>query len=114
MGNIINLNELASEMLPAVTKALNITQAKLLFEDINSGDFTTQFTYPEAEEESSDELRFNVDNPIVAWLEKEASPLDLKQIDSVPELKGLWQAERESLATFNLEILCPIKSGGGL
>ncbi len=114
MGNIINLNELASEMLPAVTKALNITQAKLLFEDINSGDFTTQFAYPEAEGESSEEPRFNVDNPIVVWLEKEASPLDLKQIDSIPELKGLWQTEKESLAAFNLEILCPIKSGGGL
>lgn len=114
MGNIINLNELASEMLPAVTKALDITQAKLLFEDINSGNFTTQFTYPEVEGEPSDELSFHVDNPIVAWLEKEAKPLDLKQIDSIPELKGLWQAEKESLAAFNLEIMCPIKSGGGL
>jgi len=114
MGNIINLNELASEMLPAVTKALNITQAKLLFEDINSGEFTTQFTYPEAEGESSEELRFNVDNPIVAWLEKEAGPLDLRQIDRIPKLKALWQAEKETLATFNLGLLCPIKSGGRL
>ena len=114
MGNIINLNELASEMLPAVTKALNITQAKLLFEDINSGEFTTQFTYPETEGESSEELRFNVDNPIVAWLEKEAGPLDLRQIDRIPKLKALWQAEKETLATFNLGLLCPIKSGGRL
>jgi diguanylate cyclase (GGDEF)-like protein len=114
MGNIINLNELASEMLPAVTKALNITQAKLLFEDINSGEFTTQFTYPEAEGESSEELRFNVDNPIIAWLEKEAGPLDLRQIDRIPKLKALWQAEKETLATFNLGLLCPIKSGGRL
>jgi diguanylate cyclase (GGDEF)-like protein len=114
MGNIINLNELANEMLPAVTKALNITQAKLLFEDLNSGDFTTQFTYPEVEDEEGNELSLNVDNPIAVWLEKEGKPLDLKQIDSIPELKGLWQAEKESLATFDLEILCPIKSGGGL
>jgi len=114
MGNIINLNELASEMLPAVTKALNITQAKLLFEDVNSGEFTTQFTYPEAEGESSEELRFNVDNPIVAWLEKEAGPLDLRQIDRIPKLKALWQAEKETLAAFNLGLLCPIKSGGRL
>ncbi len=114
MGNIINLNELASEMLPAVTKALDVTRAELLFEAINTGDFTTQFTYPETEGESSDELSLNVDNPIVAWLEKEAKPLDLKQIENIPELKGLWQAEKESLAAFDLEILCPIKSGGGL
>ena len=112
MGNIINLDELASEMLPAVTKALNITQAKLLFEDVNSGDFTTQFTYPEVEEDSNDKLRLNVDNPIIAWLEKEAEPLDLGKIDSIPELKGLWQTEKENLA--DMEILCPIKSEGRL
>jgi diguanylate cyclase (GGDEF)-like protein len=112
MGNIINLDELASAMLPAVTKALNIAQAKLLFEDVNSGDFTTQFTYPEVEEDSNDKLRLNVDSPIIAWLEKEAEPLDLGRIDRIPELKGLWQTEKEKLA--DMEILCPIKSEGRL
>ncbi len=110
MGNIINLKQLANEMLPAMTKAIHITQAKLLFEDTNSGDFTTQFTYPEAEGGSSDELQFNTDNPIVAWLVKETSPLDLKQVDSIPEFKGLWQIEKEKLINSNLELLFPIKS----
>ena len=110
MSNILNLNELANEMLPAMTRAIHITQAKLLFQDTGSGDFTAHFTYPEVEGESSDELRFNSDNPIIAWLEKETSPLGLKQIDSIPELKGLWQTEREKLITSNLELLCPIKS----
>jgi len=112
MGNIINLGELASEMLPAVTKALNIEHAKLLFEDVNSGDFTTQFTYPEVEEDSNDGLRLNVDSPIIALMEKEASPIDLRQMDNHPELKGLWQTEKEKLA--DMEILCPIKSEGRL
>jgi diguanylate cyclase (GGDEF)-like protein len=112
MGNIINLDELASAMLPAVTKALNIEHSKLLFEDVNSGDFTTQFTYPEVEEDSNDKLRLNVDSPIIAWLEKEAEPLDLGRIDRIPELKGLWQTEKEKLA--DMEILCPIKSEGRL
>ena len=112
MGNIINLDELASEMLPAVTKALNIEHAKLLFEDINSGDFTTQFTYPKVEEDSNDGLRLNVDSPIVALMEKEASPIDLRQMDNHPQLKGLWQTEKEKLA--DMEIMCPIKSEGRL
>ena len=114
MGNIINLTELADEMLPTISKALRIPQAKLLFEDISSGDFTTQFAYPKVKDKSSDELRFNVDNPIVAWLEKETSPLDLKQIDGVPQFKGLWQIERGKLIASNLELLCPIKSRGKL
>jgi len=110
MGSIINLNELADEMLPTISKALHITQAKLLFEDTDSGDFTTQFTYPKAKGELRDELTFDPDNPIVAWLEKEAGPLDLTQIDSIPQFKGLWQTEREKLVSSNLELLCPIKS----
>jgi diguanylate cyclase (GGDEF)-like protein len=110
MGNIINLNELASAMLPAVTKALNIHQAKLLFEDANSGDFTTQFIYPETEDGTGRELSFNVDNPIIAWLEKESEPLDISNIDNIPKLKGLWEAEKENLKKLELEILCPIKT----
>ena len=114
MGNIINLNELADEMLPTIVKALRTPQAKLLFEDTSSGDFTTQFTYPKVKDKSSDEPRFNLDNPIVAWLEKATSPLDLKQIDSIPQFKGLWQTERENLAASDLELLCPVKSRGKL
>jgi len=114
MGNIINLNELASEMLPVVTKALHATHAKLLFQNMTSGDFIAQFTYPEVEGESGDEFRFNADNPITAWLVKENTPLSLEQIDSIPEFKGLWEAEREQLTASNLGLLCPIKSRGRL
>ena len=114
MGNILNLDELAKEMLPAVTKALNVTQASLLLEDISSGDFAIHFAHPKDKDESSDEVRFGTDNPVVAWLEREARPLDLKQIDSIPAFKGLWQVEREKLANSRLELLCPIKSRGRL
>jgi len=110
MGNILNLNELAEEMLSAMTKALNTTQASLLLQDIGSGDFTTHFSYPKAESQLSGELGFSTDNPVVAWLEKETRPLALKQIDSIPEFKALWQVEKEKLATSHLELLCPIKS----
>jgi len=110
MGNILNLNELTNEMLPAVTKALHITQAKLLFQDMSSGDFVVQFTYPEVEGESVNEFELSADNPIAAWMVKENAPLGLDQIDSFPELKGLWQAEKEQLTATNLGLLCPIKS----
>jgi len=113
MGNILNLEQLANEMLPAMTKALHITQAKLLFQD-SGDDFTTQFTYPEMKDKPSDELRLNNDNPIIAWLDKETRPLDLKQLDSIPEFKGLWESEKEQVTASNLGLLCPIKSRGRL
>jgi len=114
MGNILNLGELADEMLPAVTKALYVTQAKLLFQDTTSDDFITQFAYPKVEGELSDELRFNADNPIVLWLDKKGNSLNLEQIDAIPEFKGLWKTEKEQLATYNVGLLFPIKSRGKL
>lgn len=114
MGNIINLSELANQMLPAISKALRIPRAKLLFEEASSGDFTTQFTYPKVKDARRDTLKFSLDSPIIDWLGKETAPLDLKQIDAIPQFKGLWQIERERLAASNLELLCPIKSRGKL
>jgi signal transduction histidine kinase len=114
MGNIINLTELADEMLPTIVKALRTTNAKLLFDDVDSGVFTTQFSYPKVKGDSSNEPRFTLDNPIITWLEKETSPLDLKQIDKIPQLKGLWQVEREQLTASALELLYSIKSRGKL
>ncbi len=114
MGNIINLNELADEMLPTIVKALRTPQAKLLFEESGSGNFTTQFAYPQLKGKSDDKPRFSLDNPVITWLEKETRPLDLKQVDVIPQFKGLWQTERGKLADSNLGLLCPIKSRGKL
>lgn len=114
MGGILNLGELAKEMLPTMTRAVNISRASLLLQDVGSGDFTTQFTYPKAKKEPSDELKFSADNPIITWLEKKASPLNLKQLDTIPEFRGLWQIEKEKLTTSRLELLCPVKGRSGL
>ncbi len=114
MSNVINLDELADEMLLAITKALHITEAKLLFQDFSSGDFTTQFTYPKEEDKLSDKIIFSADNPIVTWLDKESESLNLELINNTPEFKGLWQVEKEQITASNLKLLCPIKSQGKL
>ncbi|MFC2040383.1 histidine kinase [Chloroflexota bacterium] len=114
MGNIIDLSDLADEMLPAICMALRTSHARLLLEETNSGDFTSQFTYPKVNNKSSYGLRIKPDNPVITWLEKENIPLDLKQIDNIPQFKALWQTEKEKLTNSNLELLCPLKSRGRL
>ncbi|MFC2010184.1 histidine kinase [Chloroflexota bacterium] len=114
MGNIINLGELADEMLPTIAKALGTPEVKLLLEDSSSGDFTTQFTYPEVKGSSKKELRLSPDNPIVAWIENETVPLELKRIDDIPKFMGLQEVERESMLNSNLNLLCSIKCRGNL
>ncbi len=110
IGNVLDLDEVANEMLPTISKALRLTQAKLLFQETDSGDFTTHFAYPPLKEGTSDELRFSPDHPVVAWLAKEGGALNLEQLASIPQLKGLWTAEKEQLAASGLGLLCPIKS----
>lgn len=115
MGNILNLEELANEILPAISKALHITRARLLFQDTGSGDFFTQYSYPEPiSREGKNELRLNVDNPIVVWLDKQNMPLSVDQLNTIPELKGLWQSEKDQIARAEAGLLCPITSRGKL
>jgi diguanylate cyclase (GGDEF)-like protein/putative nucleotidyltransferase with HDIG domain len=110
MGSTLSLDEVANEMLPTICKALRLTQAKLLFQETSSGDFVTQFTYPPIEGGESDRLRFGSDNPISIWLTREGKPLSPEQIPHIPQLKGLWVAEKEKLADPSLGLLCPIKN----
>ena len=110
MGNILNLAELAKEMLPTMTKALNISQTSLLLQDSESGNFSVQFTFPGAKSEPGNELSFSADSPIISWLDKKGTPIYPEWIDNIPELKGLWQEEREQLAASGLGLLFPLKS----
>jgi signal transduction histidine kinase len=114
MGNIINLSELANEMLPTIVKALRTSQAHLLFEDSSTGDFVAQFSYPQPKEIRDDLPKLPRDSPIIAWLGKDASYLDVKQIEYIPQLKALWQSEKENLKMLDMEFICPIKSRGKL
>jgi diguanylate cyclase (GGDEF)-like protein/putative nucleotidyltransferase with HDIG domain len=112
IGNIIDLNELADAVLAPVSKALRITQARLMFQQNGGGNFATQYSFPK--DNKDDNLSFSLDNPLIALLQKENDPIDLKQIDALPQLKGLWQVDRERLANSGLEFLHPIKSRGRL
>ena len=110
MGNVLNLEQLAAEMLQTLTKAIRVSQAVLLFEDSGSGIFSIQFAYPETQKNSESEFTLSFDSPLVKWLEKEPHALTLKQIDSMPQFKALWESEKESLRKSNLELFCPLRS----
>ncbi|HXY73820.1 MAG TPA: diguanylate cyclase [Dehalococcoidales bacterium] len=114
MGNILNLDQLANEMLQSLAKSIRISHALLLFEDPGSGYFTTRYVYPEANDKSEFEFRLYFDSPVVTWLQKESQVLTLRQIDTAPQFKALWETERESLHKAQLELMCPLKSHGKL
>ena len=114
MGNILNLDQLATEMLQSLAKAIRISRAVLLFEDPGSSLFTVRYIYPETKDKIHTEFNLSFDSPVVTWLQKESQILTLKQIETAIQFKALWEAERESLHNSHLEVFCPLKSHGKL
>ncbi len=114
MSNILNIDELAENMLDTITKALHTREASLLLPDTDSGDFTTRFAHRADGEKPAADPRLRKDNPILTWLAKEGKPLNVDSIDTIPELKGLWKDERHHLINSESELLLPIRSRGRL
>lgn len=110
MGNVLNLEQVAAEMLQTLSKAIRIPKAVLLFEDPGSGYFNVRYIYPEVHGKSDNELRLLFDSPVVNWLQKETNPLSLRQIETAPQFKALWEYEKETLHNSGIELFCPLKS----
>jgi len=114
MGNILNIDQLTAEMLQALSKAIRVSQAVLLFEEPGSSLFTVRCVYPETSDQTTTAFSLSFDSPVVMWLRKESQVLTMEQIDSAPQFKALWETERESIHNSHLELFCPLKSHGKL
>jgi diguanylate cyclase (GGDEF)-like protein len=114
MSNVLNIDELAENMLDPITKALQTQEVSLLLPDTESGDFTTNFVHRAGGEEPTTRLLLRKDNPILTWLAKEGKALNVDSLDAIPELKGLWKDERSHLINSEIEMLLPIRSRGRL
>jgi len=115
MNGNLNLDELAHELLPTLTNAININQSYLLLTDSDSGRFHTRYVYPEADEITGGQaLSIDPDSPVINWLNKHNSHLNLENIDKTPQFKALWISEREQLEKPGVKMLFPVKSRGKL
>ena len=112
MSHVLNLEELAESMLTLITKAIHTKEVSLYLPGDESGDFITRFSLPDQGNQSR--MKLVKDNPIVTWLAKEGRPFSREQIDIIPQLKSLWEKEREQLIASEIELFFPIKSKGAL
>jgi len=113
MSHVLNMEELAENMLTLVTKAIHAEEASLYLPDDESGDFVPRFSLPSQGSRIS-QMVIVKDNPIVTWLAKEGRPLGREQVDIIPQFKGLWDKEREQLAESGVELFFPIKNKDAL
>ncbi|MFC2069322.1 diguanylate cyclase [Chloroflexota bacterium] len=110
MGHVLNMDEVAKEMLSVISGALHLTQSRLLFAESDGSDFIVNYVYPSAEGGIQDNLRFSSDSPIVSWLAGNNQPIDVTRLGTIPQLKGLWQEEKIGLSSSGAKLLYPIMS----
>jgi len=111
MGGNLNLDELARELLPMITNAINISRSYLILRDADSGEFKLRYHYPRSDNvDDFSQITFDPDSPIVNWLDKHNTHLSLDNIDRLPQFKALWKDEREQLDKMGIKTLFPVKS----
>ena len=107
IGNSINLDGVANDILSTISNVLRAGKAVLL---LRNGDcLVSQFNYPRSELETEGPLELKCDSQIAMWLAKEGRPLHLADLPDIPELKVLPAKEYADLAGLGSSLLIPIK-----
>lgn len=114
MSNVLNLGELAENILYPITKALYAKRAYLFLPEAEGGDFVARFVEPAAANGSDGTMRLGRDNPVVTWLSREGRVLYRETIDIAPEFKSLWETEGDDIDALELALFCPITRKGNL
>jgi len=114
VSNVLDLGELAQSILEPVVNTVHVKQAVLLFPEPESGNFKTRFSQQLNSDNTLAKLQLNSDNPVVTWLATEGKALRKKNINILPQFKGMREVERTALNVLRVELLCPIRSKGKL
>lgn len=108
--NVFSLKEQGGELLLLLIKALNIKQACLLFPEVGSGDYRTQFFEPKDGQSHLANLRLRSNNPIVKYLEREQKTLPKENLVILPSFLSLWPQEKEEINSKNISMFIPLIS----
>jgi diguanylate cyclase (GGDEF)-like protein/putative nucleotidyltransferase with HDIG domain len=114
ISHIINLDELAKEMLPLIANAVNIPAAGLILRENKTGNFETQYIYPEDGFTDGTciikKISFDADSQVIAYMDKKGVPLSPARINEISELNAIPQSEKDNLTGSNIYLLFPFKS----
>ncbi|HUU08402.1 MAG TPA: diguanylate cyclase [Dehalococcoidales bacterium] len=108
--HVFSLREQGSELLELVTKAVGSKWASLLFVEIGSQHFTTQFVEPQGPDNPLSGLRLTGTNPIVEYLEREQKLLTRENLTILAEFRSLWESEKGEITAKEIDLFVPLVS----
>ena len=108
--NVFTLRQQGGELLALITKAVGCKGASLLFLETGSEDFNAQLVEPGGQDNPLSGLKLRGDNPIVAYLGREQTPLTREDLAIRPEFHSLWESEKSEMMSSEIELFVPLIS----
>ena len=113
VNNALDLERLASDILDPLVRTLKAEWAALLLPDVDSGDYRARFASRNEAMETSLELRFRRDSPLLSLLAREQRVIPQDLLGTFPEGLALTEFEQNVLRDW-VKLLCPMMSRGSL
>ncbi|MBN1316829.1 MAG: response regulator, partial [Anaerolineales bacterium] len=103
----LDLSFLTSMILDKVTSTMHIDKAAFLLKEEKSGEFLFK-----AHKGFTDEIDVTLasDHPIIDRLANNPDYLTKRELDTLPQFKGLWEWEKRELERLEAEIFFPLKA----
>ena len=107
VASVLDLADLTNMILDDIQRTMHVGSGAFFIRPAHTSDYvlTTQRGLDPAQMK---EPRFRNDHPIVVWLSRHQTSLQMHEIDMSPDFKGLWEAERADLAILHAELFVPL------
>jgi diguanylate cyclase (GGDEF)-like protein/putative nucleotidyltransferase with HDIG domain len=100
MNNVLDIDQLAEEMLRPISKALQPAQVSLLLPE--SDKFSSRYDIRFVDEETPIPIRINRESIIISWLLREEKPLRRDIINVDTNFRALWETDKKAIEEVDL------------
>jgi len=110
--DIQDMEQFGKEFVGLLSQSIDCRRSCVLLPRGEDGAFVARFVYPRLEGNPMTELQLLPDSPILMWLKKEKAILPERNLSILPEFQSMWQDERESIRSAEIEVFIPVVNRG--
>ena len=109
---MLDLHELGDMLIERVADTLHTATISLLLKDTSSGEF--QIVTSRGLSQTADPPAWRLDHPVSRWLADRGEILSADDLNTVPQLRGLWQQDIEIIQYLDAQLFVPLRTKGDL
>ncbi len=109
MASMLNLDELGNWLIEKICRAFGTAKAGLFLLDDETHSYRPRILVG-YEGPIEGKTAWRRDSPLIRCLDEEERPLRQEEIETFPQLRGLWKSERAELERLGAAMLVPLKA----